>query len=277
MIFRAKEILFEFPRPCLIMGILNVTPDSFSDGGKFFGTSEAIEQGLKMVAEGADIIDIGGESTRPGAIAVSEEEELRRVLPVIEGLRSRSQCPISIDTQKAGVAKRALEAGASIVNDIAANRPETAMWEVVAAQKAGYIAMHMQGTPQTMQASPSYQDVVGEVKEFLGQKIQQLGAAGVHAEQVMIDIGIGFGKRPEHNLQLLARLKQFTNLNRPIVLGASRKSFMGSVLGLKLEDRLPASIACAVWAVQAGANVIRTHDVAETRSAVRMAEAILAY
>ena len=278
MKFTARQFEFVFPRPALVMGIVNVTPDSFSDGGKFLAPGAAVEHALKLVAQGAEILDIGGESTRPGAAPVSEAEELRRVVPVIEQLAAQTQVPLSIDTMKPVVARAALAAGASIVNDVAASaRRDVAMWEVVSEFQAGYIVMHAQGTPQTMQDQPAYNDIIREVGEFFSERLETLlNAAGIAAEQVAFDPGIGFGKTAEHNLQLLAGQGSFTKKRRPLLLGVSRKSFIGKLLGADLENRLPASLACATLAVAAGANLIRTHDVAETVQAVRMAEAILA-
>jgi dihydropteroate synthase len=276
MILRARQFEFSFPRPTLLMGVVNVTPDSFSDGGEFFTEQAAVAHALELVEQGADLIDIGGESTRPNATPVSEAEELRRVLPVVEKLSPRIKVPISIDTQKPIVARAALQAGASIVNDIAANREDDAMWRVVAESGAGYVAMHMQGTPQTMQTIPQYRDVVAEVGDFFSDRVRQLEAAGVKAEQVILDVGIGFGKTAEHNLQLLAGLRSFTKWNRPLLLGVSRKSFISQVTGGELRDRLPGSLACACWGVLAGVQMIRTHEAAMTRRALRMAEAIRA-
>ncbi len=275
MLWRARQFTFRFPRPALVMGIVNVTPDSFSDGGRFLDTEAAVEHALQLLREGAEILDIGGESTRPGAAPVTEEEERRRVLPVIERLVDRVQVPLSIDTQKPAVARAALAAGASIVNDIAANRDDDAMWRVVAEFGAGYIAMHMQGTPQTMQATPHYADVVAEIEVFFADRLARVANAGVSPEQVVLDVGIGFGKALEHNLQLLASLRRFTKLQRPLLLGVSRKSFIGKLLGTEAPQRGPAGLACACWAVEAGMNILRTHDAAETVQAVRMTEAIL--
>jgi dihydropteroate synthase len=274
MILRARQYEFSFPRPTLLMGVVNVTPDSFSDGGEFFTEQAAVAHALELVEQGADLIDIGGESSRPHAALVSEAEELRRVLPVVEKLSPRIKVPISIDTQKPTVARLALQAGASIINDIAANREDDAMWRVVAESGAGYVAMHMQGTPQTMQTNPQYRDVVAEVGDFFSDQLRHLEAAGVKAEQVILDVGIGFGKTAEHNLQLLAALRSFTKWNRPLLLGVSRKSFISQVTGGELRDRLPGSLACACWGVQAGVQMIRTHDVALTRRALCMTEAI---
>ncbi len=278
MILRARHFEFTFPRPALIMGILNVTPDSFSDGGQFFNAEAAVQHALDMIREGADIIDIGGESTRPNATPVSEAEELRRVLPVLEKLASQVRVPLSIDTMKPAVARAALEAGASIVNDVAANRHDSEMWQLVAASGAAYVLMHMQGTPQTMQRDPVYQDVVAEVGEFFADKIPQLKSFGIESDQVIFDVGMGFGKTAEHNLQLLGALENFAKWNSPMMVGVSRKAFVEKVAGeATVLGRLPGSLACACWGVAAGAKIIRTHDVAATRQAVRMTEAILAH
>lgn len=274
MQWRARDQLWTFPRPALVMGVLNVTPDSFSDGGTFLNAKAAIAHGLQLVAEGAEIIDVGGESTRPGASPVDEKEEYRRVIPVIEGLAGR--IPISVDTMKPAIARAALKAGALIVNDVAANRADLEMWEVVAEAKAGYVLMHMQGTPQTMQDSPHYENVVEEVNEFFDERLKRLNAFGVASDQVILDVGIGFGKTTEHNLQLLASLNTFTKWKRPIVLGASRKGFIGRITGAEQPaDRLPGSLACACWGVAAGASIIRAHDVVATRQSIRMTEGIL--
>ena len=277
MILRARQFTFTFPRPALLMGIVNVTPDSFSDGGKFPDTNSAVERALELIREGADMIDVGGESTRPNATPVPADEELRRVLPVIRALAGQVKIPLSIDTMKPAVARAALEAGASLVNDVAANREDDAMWRVVAEAGAGYIAMHMQGTPQSMQAAPTYHDVVSEVGAFFGDRLARLEQAGVTPEQVVLDVGVGFGKTTEHNLQLLARLDTLAQWNRPVLLGVSRKSFIPRVAGdTDAADRLPGSLACACWGVERGANIIRTHDVAATRQALRLTEAVMA-
>ena len=275
MIFRARKFNFTFPRPTVLMGIVNVTPDSFSDGGRYLDCGQAVAHALALVDQGAEILDVGGESTRPGAEPVAEVEELRRVIPVIELLAARTRVPISIDTIKPGVAKAALEAGASIVNDVGANRPDGAMWEVVAEAEAGYVCMHMQGTPRTMQAAPHYQNVVREVGEYFAERLRQLEEHGVTSAQVVLDPGIGFGKTLEHNLQLLAHLGTLGQFKRPLMLGVSRKSFIGKVVESGAGERLPGSLACACLAVQAGTRIIRTHDVAETLQAVRVTEAIL--
>jgi dihydropteroate synthase len=273
---RAGQFEFVFPRPALVMGIVNVTPDSFSDGGRFLDASAAVAHALRLVEQGAGIIDVGGESTRPGALPVTEPEELRRVMPVIEQLAGRIKVPISIDTAKAGVARAALAAGASIVNDVAANREDGALWRLVAEARAGYVCMHAQGTPQTMQAEPIYTDVVREVREFFSERIRRLSDCGVGRDQIILDPGIGFGKTVKHNLQLLGAARSFASFERPMLLGVSRKSFIGKLLGAELAARLPGALACACLAVAAGVQIIRAHEVAETVQAIRMTEAILA-
>ncbi|MGA2865075.1 MAG: dihydropteroate synthase [Verrucomicrobiota bacterium] len=272
----ARQFEYLFPRPALVMGIVNVTPDSFSDGGRFPAAGAAAAYGLELVEQGAEILDVGGESTRPGARPVSEAEELRRVMPVVEQLAGRLRVPISIDTMKPGVARAALGAGASLVNDVGANREEPTMWRVVAEAGAGYVCLHMQGTPQTMQRQPVYRDVVREVGEFFIERLKRLKDCGVGWEQVILDPGIGFGKTLEHNLQLLGALRSLAGLGRPLLVGVSRKSFMGELLGAGPAARLPAGLACACLAVAAGVQIIRAHEVPQTVQAIRMAEAILA-
>lgn len=277
MLLRARHVEFRFPRPALIMGIVNVTPDSFSDGGQFLDPNRAVQHALQLVDEGAEILDIGGESTRPNATPVPEEEELRRVLPVIRELAARTGIVLSIDTMKPKVARQAVEAGASIINDVAANRTDPEMWDVVRETGAAYVLMHMQGTPQTMQLDPRYDDVVRDVARFYEDRLSQLQARGVSPEQVILDPGIGFGKTCEHNLELLAGLMHFRIHQRPLLVGASRKGFVGQVTGVKeAAERLPGSLTCALAATEAGAQIIRTHDVAATRQALRMMEAIQA-
>jgi len=274
MLFQARQFRFEFPRPALVMGIVNVTPDSFSDGGLFIDPAAAVAHGLRLVAQGAEILDVGGESTRPGATSVSESEELKRVIPVIRELASRTKTPVSIDTQKPTIARAALEAGASIVNDIAANRTDEAMWRVVAEMEAGYVCMHMQGEPQTMQTEPHYDDAVSDVAEFFDHRLKWMAACGVPETHIALDPGIGFGKTAEHNLQLLAGLGTLGQFNRPLVLGVSRKSFIGKIVDARPQARLPGSLACACLALP-DAQIIRAHDVKETVQAVRVAEAVL--
>lgn len=276
MLLRARQFEFVFPRSTMLMGVVNVTPDSFSDGGQFFDADKAIGHALRLVAEGADIIDIGGESTRPNATPVSEEEELRRVLPILRALAAQKiSVPISIDTMKPAVAEAALNGGASIINDIAANRFDPRMWQLARETGAAYVLMHMQGTPHTMQRDPRYGDVVREVAEFYKQGLARLHESGILPEQILLDPGLGFGKTVEHNLELLAGLDHFRTYQRPLLVGASRKAFIGKITGAeRMEERLPGSLACAMAAAQAGAQIIRTHEVRATRQALRIMEAI---
>jgi dihydropteroate synthase len=275
MILRARQFTFAFPRPALVMGVVNATPDSFYEGARFGDARAAVGHALRLVEEGADIVDIGGESSRPGASPISEAEELRRVIPVIEALAAEATIPISIDTVKPEVARAALRAGASIINDIAANREDEGMWRLVAESGAGYVAVHMQGTPATMQKNPVYGDVLADVESFFEDRLKRLTGYGVNPEQIVFDVGLGFGKRMEDNLRLLAHLRRFTKWGRLLLLGASRKSFTGAVSGAKASERLPPSLACACWAVENGAAIIRCHDVAATKHALRMTEALL--
>ena len=274
MIWRAGERAWEFPRSPLIMGIVNVTPDSFSDGGQHATTEAAVAHALQLAAEGADLLDIGGESTRPGALAVTEAEELARVIPVIEQLADQTDAALSIDTQKPAVAEAALATGAVVINDIAANRTDPQMWQIAVAARAGYVAMHMQGTPQTMQDAPAYTEVVSEVRAFFDERLERFNEAGLNADQVLFDPGIGFGKTVEHNLALLAGLERFKKMKRPLLVGASRKSFIGHLTGAAVEDRLAGSLACACRAAEAGAAVLRVHDVKETNQALQTWNAI---
>jgi dihydropteroate synthase len=275
MLLRARQFDFECPRPALLMGVVNATPDSFFEGARFGDTDAAVVHALRLVEEGADIIDVGGESSRPGAESVSEAEELRRVIPVLEKLSKSTAVPLSIDTVKPGVAREALQAGACMINDIAANRTDEAMWRLAAESGAAYVAVHMQGSPATMQENPVYDDVVAEVNHFFENRLKRLRACGVNPEQVVLDAGLGFGKRVDDNLRLLARLRRFTIWDRPLLVGASRKSFVGTASGAKVQDRLPPSLACACWGVENGARIIRCHDVAATRHAVRMTESLM--
>lgn len=261
-------------RRTAVMGIVNVTPDSFSDGGRYFDSEKAIAHGIVLADQGADIIDVGGESTRPGARPVSAGEEMERVLPVIRGLRRAVSIPISVDTTKAEVARAAVDEGADMVNDISAMRFDPAMAPLIAAAKLPVVLMHMQGTPRTMQQSPRYQDVVEEVKEFLRSRIRFALEAGVSAERIIIDPGIGFGKELGHNLALLRGLPALASLGQPLLVGPSRKTFVGKLLDAGPEGRLEGSLAVAVAAVLAGANIIRTHDVKESRRAIRIADAL---
>jgi dihydropteroate synthase len=258
-------------RPTLVLGIVNVTPDSFSDGGRFFDPAQAVQHGLRLVEEGADLLDVGGESTRPGATPVPEQEELDRVVPVVRELAARTTVPISVDTYKASVARAALEAGARVVNDITGLQGDLEMPGVVRDFAAGAIVMHMQGTPQTMQVEPRYGDVTAEVGAFFEARLQALAEAGIAVEQVVLDPGIGFGKTAAHNLELLARLEAFRRFGRPICLGVSRKGFFGKLLGRSTGDRLAASLAAACYAMaRDSAHLVRVHDVAASRDAVRL-------
>ena len=267
---------FQFPRPALVMGILNVTPDSFSDGGLYLDPGLAVERAHWLVAEGADLIDVGGESTRPGAAPVDESDELSRVVPVVERLCRELKVPVSIDTRKPAVAERCLDLGVAVVNDIGANREDPAMWRIVARHQAGYVAMHMQGDPLTMQARPEYGDVVDEVIGFFLDRLGRLRESGITPDQVVLDPGIGFGKSLDHNLSLLAHIDRFLPLGRPVLLGVSRKSFLGRVLGVTETERLPGALACSVWAAARGVQLFRTHDVAPTVQALRTLEAVSA-
>jgi dihydropteroate synthase len=258
----------------LIMGVVNVTPDSFSDGGQFLDADAAVDHGLRLTAEGADILDIGGESTRPGADPVSEDEELRRVVPVIERLASDGRARLSIDTTKVAVARAALEAGASLVNDVSALRFDPGMAALVAETGVGCCLMHMLGEPRTMQEDPRYDDVVSEVKAFLEQRLAFAVSEGVDEERVWLDPGIGFGKTVEHNLELLRRLDEIVAIGRPVVVGTSRKSFLGKLVGGRDEgQRLPGTIATNVLALERGASVFRVHDVAQNADALAVAAA----
>lgn len=259
----------------LIMGIVNVTPDSFSDGGRFLDTGRAVEHALELIAEGADILDIGGESTRPGAEPVGEAEELRRVLPVIRAVRSQTKTLISIDTMKATVARAALDAGADILNDVTGLRGDAAMLRVAAESSAGIVVMHMTGTPQTMQANPHYDDVVAAVLAYFADRLRLLEHAGVAPERVVLDPGFGFGKTLDHNLTLMRELPQLTTL-RPLLVGVSRKSMIAKVLHSDaMEDRFWPTIALSAYAREHGARIMRVHDVKPNREALRMMEAIL--
>jgi len=258
------------------MGVLNVTPDSFSDGGKFFELEKATEHGVKMAAEGADVIDVGGESTRPDAEPVAAGEELRRAIPVIERLRAKIDVPISIDTSKAEVARAAIHAGASIVNDITGGRGDQGMLPLIAETKSAFIIMHMQGTPRTMQIQPRYADVVSEIADFFRQQYARAIECGVDPMAIAFDPGIGFGKTLDHNLELLAQLERLRGDDRPLVVGVSRKSFLAKLIDSpEIEDRLAPAVALTALLRVRGADVFRVHDVKENVSALRVTEAIL--
>lgn len=257
-----------------LMGVVNVTPDSFSDGGLYLDPSKAVEHGLLLEAEGAAILDIGGESTRPGADPVAQDEELRRVLPVIEGLVSAgSKAQLSVDTSKGAVAAAALKAGATLVNDVTALRGDPEMAGIVAAAGADCCLMHMLGDPRTMQRAPRYRDVVSEVKAFLVERMAFAVAQGVAEERIFLDPGIGFGKTVQHNLELLGRVDELVAIGRPVVIGTSRKSFLGTLTGREVHDRIAATIATNVLAYERGARVFRVHDVAAVNDALRVAAA----
>ncbi|MEK0446883.1 MAG: dihydropteroate synthase [Verrucomicrobiota bacterium] len=259
----------------LLMGVLNVTPDSFSDGGSWIRPSEAVAHALQMERAGADILDIGGESTRPGASPVSETEELSRVIPIIEELAASSSALISIDTRKEAVARRAIEAGASIINDVSGLQ-DPAMRALVRETRAGAIVMHMQGDPETMQKSPSYTDVVTEVRDFFEATLHRCESEGIRPEQLLWDPGIGFGKTPEHNLQLLHALPRLSVGKRPLAIGTSRKSFLGKVLeSPRMDDRFWPTVALTSYSRSRGASLIRVHDVLANAHSLRMTEAIL--
>ena len=267
--------VLDLSRRTHIMGILNVTPDSFSDGGQYAAAERALAHAREMAAAGADIIDIGGESTRPGAAPVAEEEELRRIIPLIERLSAELAVPISVDTYKSSVAKKAIEAGAGIVNDISGLRFSPDMADVVAGSGAAVVIMHIKGTPRDMQQNPVYDDVIGEVMDYLEEGIGIAARAGVDREKIFIDPGIGFGKTLEHNLALLDRLDQFQALGRPIVLGTSRKKFIGTVLDLPApEQRVDGTAATMAIGIERGARVVRVHDVARMAQVAKMTDAI---
>ena len=266
-------------RPPAVMAVLNVTPDSFSDGGRFLDPGRAVARVAEMVDQGADLIDVGPESTRPGSDPVPAAEQIARAVPVIEALRAaRVEVPVSIDTQSAEVAGAALDAGADLVNDVSALRADQAMGELIADRGAGVVLMHMRGVPKTMQTAgdgPVYDDVVGEVVDFLRQRIESAVEYGIARHRIVADPGLGFGKEVSHNLQLLRGLSRFTSLGVPLLVGASRKGFIGSITGVETaEQRLAGSLACAVVAVMSGAAILRVHDVRATREAVKMAHAI---
>jgi dihydropteroate synthase len=261
--------------PARIMGIVNVTPDSFSDGGEFLDPRRAIEHARELAAEGADVLDVGGESTRPGAEAVTAEEELARVGPVVEALTAGDGPPVSIDSSKHPVAEAALSAGAAMVNDVSALRADPELAGLCAERRCEVVLMHMLGDPRTMQENPSYEDVVDDVKAFLAERIEFAVSQGIDEERIWIDPGIGFGKTVEHNLELHRRLGELADLGRPIAFGSSRKSFIGKLTGAPVDQRLGGTIASNVIAYANGARMLRVHDVAPMRQALTVAEAIL--
>ena len=271
MTFSCGRFSYSLSRP-LIIGIVNVTPDSFSDGGRFHSPQQAIEQGLRLVEEGADLLDIGGESTRPGAALVSEQEELNRVLPVLAGL-ANAGVALSVDTQKTAVMRAALAAGADMVNDVNALQQAGAL-AALSGSKAAVCLMHKQGDPQTMQQLPLYHDVVAEVHDFLKGRIAAALAVGIAHERIVVDPGFGFGKNLEHNVALLRQLRDFQDLGVPLLAGLSRKSMLGKIADLEVRDRVHASVAAAVLAALRGAKIIRVHDVKATRDALRIVNAV---
>jgi len=275
MIWHFRDRRVTIGRKPLVMGIVNVTPDSFSDGGQFATVDAAIEHALRLASEGADFLDIGGESSRPGSQRVLLDEELARVIPVIQGVTGRTDVPVSVDTTKAEVARQALDAGSSIINDITAGLGDAAMVDVVRDFRAGVILMHMQGTPETMQQNPHYGDVTTEVRDFLSDRVRIFVAAGVQAERIAVDPGIGFGKTLNHNLTLLRELGELNRLGRPVVLGVSRKGLLGQITGRPRGERMAASLAVGCYCAARGtAHVLRVHDVSPTVDAAKMIGAI---
>jgi dihydropteroate synthase len=274
--WRLPDQLVEFERRPLVMGIINVTPDSFSDGGKYLTTDAAIAHGVELVRQGADLLDIGGESTRPGAEPVPEEEELGRVVPVVAALANRVAVPLSVDTSKAEVARQCLAAGARIINDVTALTGDPGMAAVVQTFQAGVILMHMQGTPATMQLQPRYDEVVADISQYFRDRLQTLATVGIASEQIVLDPGIGFGKTGTHNLEILAQLEEFQGLGRPVCLGVSRKGIIRRILGDRaVEHRLPGSLAIACFAMSRNAvHILRVHDVEETRDVIMMFTAL---
>src|SRR5262249_27059857 len=275
-LWKIGDRIFDLSRQGLIMGVLNVTPDSFSDGGEFFAIDDAVEHGLRMAAEGAHIVDIGGESTRPGAEPVTAGEELRRVIPVIEQLSRKSEVIISIDTSKAEVARAAVRAGASIVNDVTGGRGDKEMMLVIAESKSGFIIIHIQGSSQTMQVSLQYADVISEIRDFFRQQYGRAIVYNIDPMAIAFDPGIGFGKTLEHNLELLAQLDRLRAHDRPIVIGVSRKSFLSKLIGsAQISDRLAPAVALTSLLRARGADVLRVHDIEENVNALKVTDAIL--
>ena len=264
----------DFGRRTYIAGILNCTPDSFSDGGLYLDPDKAVSRAIEIADEGADIIDIGGESTRPGSIPVSADEEIRRVIPVIKRLKGRISIPVSIDTTKAAVAREAIENGASIVNDVTGLRGDDAMARVVAECCVPVVIMHMKGTPRTMQDRPVYKDIVSEISSFFKGSIEIARRAGVDVEKIILDPGIGFGKTLEHNLKILRSISSFRSIGRPIMIGVSRKSFLGQLIGSDVNDRLLATASSVAVAIAGGADIIRVHDVRQMREVTKVTDSI---
>lgn len=273
-LWRVGGRAFDCSKGTLVMGVLNVTPDSFSDGGRFLRAEEAVAHGTRMAAEGADIVDVGGESTRPGSDPVPAEEEIDRVAPVIAGLVEEIPAlPVSIDTRKADVADAALDAGATIVNDVSAGA-DPRMFDVVRERGAALVLMHMKGEPKTMQQAPAYDDVVAEVHEYLRERIEAAAFSGIDPERIAVDPGIGFGKDLGHNLELIRRIDELLDLGRPVLVGPSRKRFIGAILDLPEDRRVEGTIGAVAWMVARGAHVVRVHDVLEVARAVRVIDAI---
>jgi dihydropteroate synthase len=274
-VWRCRDREVPLGERTLVMGIVNITPDSFSDGGMFEDAEAAVKHGLRLLEEGADVLDVGGESTRPGSDPVEAEEERSRVLPVLEGLRREApEAILSVDTRTAGVAEEAIAAGADVVNDISAGA-DPAMFRVVAAARAGMVLMHMRGEPKTMQADPRYDDVVAEVRAFLAGRVDVAVAAGIGRDRLCVDPGIGFGKNLEHNLDLLRSIDSFRELAVPVLVGVSRKRFVGELSGVDdPADRLEGSLAAAAWCAARGVQLVRVHDVGPTVRALRVVDAI---
>lgn len=271
---QAKDRLLEFRGRPLIMGVVNVTPDSFFDGGRYFDAEAAVAHALQLVEEGADLLDIGAESTRPGAEMVNKEEECRRAIPVVNAVAKAVTVPISIDTSKAAVARAALDAGAVLVNDVTALRGDSAMADLVSRTGAGVVLMHMQGTPRTMQQAPQYNDVVGEVSEFFEERIRFAMTHGILRRQIILDPGLGFGKLLVHNLALIAQLHRFVHLECPLLVGVSRKGFLGQLVNREAQERQWATAAAVAIAVDRGAGILRVHDVRAMKDVVQVAAAI---
>lgn len=274
-VLRCREGDLRLGQRTLVMGVLNITPDSFSDGGLFFDTQQAIEHGLRMAEEGADIIDVGGESSRPGSDPVPLDEELKRVIPVVAGLASRLEIPLSVDTNKSKVAERAVEAGAQMINDISALRFDPQISAVAARYDTPLIIMHMKGTPKTMQKDPSYEDQMGEIIDYLREGIEKAERGGVDPQQVIVDPGIGFGKRVQDNLVIINRLEELNVLGRPLLIGTSRKSFIGAVLDAEVHQRGIGTLATVAVSAFKGAHIVRVHEVAAARQTVDMVDAII--
>jgi len=275
---KARWVFEEITKRTLVMGILNVTPDSFSDGGTYFDPDAAVSRGIEMAEQGADIIDVGGESTRPGAEPIDAEEEIRRVVPVIKQLAVRTGIPISIDTYRSQTAAAALDSGASIINDISAMTFDANMKHLAAERKCPIVLMHIKGTPQNMQQNPHYENVIEEIIAWLKARIEEAESAGIDKQAIIIDPGIGFGKTVEHNLEILNKLDRFRALGKPILVGVSRKRMIGEILGgLPVEERLEGTAAAVAISIANGANIVRVHDVKEMARVVKVADAIVRF